>query len=256
MDYRPQSPDLSGYAPQSPDLSDLQARSPDPRFHQHHRLGAHLNNGFTGAAPNYPTSAPQPSLDPYNFKQPSMASVGVKNENDGDFLPNAPAAKSAKKSSTLSKPSHGNGESTADATLGVELKTSFPVARIKRIMQADEDVGKVAQVTPHVVSRALELFMIKLISASAEQARGNVAQGSLPGERGGGKGGKKVLAQHMKKSITTNDTFDFLTEIANKVPDAPAKAAVKTKDESDSEEVKKPKRKAAPRKKKGSGDDL
>ncbi|KAK5699087.1 hypothetical protein LTR97_006736 [Elasticomyces elasticus] len=251
MDYRPQSPDLSGYAPQSPDLSDLQARSPDPRFHQHHRLGAHLNNGFTGTAPNYPTSAPQQSLDPYNFNQPSMAAASVKNENDGDFLPNAPAAKSAKKGLTQSKPSHGN-----DATLGVELKTSFPVARIKRIMQADEDVGKVAQVTPHVVSRALELFMIKLISASAEQARGNVAQGSLPGERGG-KGGKKVLAQHMKKSITTNDTFDFLTEIANKVPDAPAKAAVKTKDESDSEEVKKPKRKAAPRKKKkGSGDDL
>ncbi|KAK4896991.1 hypothetical protein LTR27_005238 [Elasticomyces elasticus] len=238
MDYRPQSPDLSGYAPQSPDLSGLQARSPDPRFHQHHRLGAHLNNGFTGAASHYPTSAPQQSLDPYNFNQPSMASVGVKNENDGDFLPNAPTAKSAKKGATQRAPPHGN------------------VARIKRIMQADEDVGKVAQVTPHVVSRALELFMIKLISASAEQARGNVAQGSLPGERGGGKGGKKVLAQHMKKSITTNDTFDFLTEIANKVPDAPAKAAVKTKDESDSEEVKKPKRKAAPRKKKGSGDDL
>jgi hypothetical protein len=34
---------------------------------------------------------------------------------------------------------------------GVEVKTKFPVARIKRIMQADEDVGKVAQVTPVVV---------------------------------------------------------------------------------------------------------
>jgi hypothetical protein len=27
------------------------------------------------------------------------------------------------------------------------IKTKFPVARIKRIMQADEDVGKVAQVS-------------------------------------------------------------------------------------------------------------
>jgi Dr1-associated corepressor len=34
---------------------------------------------------------------------------------------------------------------------GPEIKTKFPVARIKRIMQADEDVGKVAQVTPIVV---------------------------------------------------------------------------------------------------------
>jgi hypothetical protein len=31
------------------------------------------------------------------------------------------------------------------------VKTKFPVARIKRIMQADEEVGKVAQVTPIAV---------------------------------------------------------------------------------------------------------
>lgn len=34
---------------------------------------------------------------------------------------------------------------------GIEVKTKFPVARIKRIMQADEDVGKVAQTTPTAV---------------------------------------------------------------------------------------------------------
>lgn len=38
-------------------------------------------------------------------------------------------------------------------TGGVEVKTKFPTARIKRIMQADEDVGKVAQVTPVVVGK-------------------------------------------------------------------------------------------------------
>lgn len=36
---------------------------------------------------------------------------------------------------------------------GIEVRTKFPVARIKRIMQADEDVGKVAQVTPTAVCR-------------------------------------------------------------------------------------------------------
>jgi hypothetical protein len=35
----------------------------------------------------------------------------------------------------------------------MEIKTKFPVARIKRIMQADEDVGKVAQVTPVAVCK-------------------------------------------------------------------------------------------------------
>jgi hypothetical protein len=35
----------------------------------------------------------------------------------------------------------------------VVVKTKFPVARIKRIMQADEDVGKVAQVSPSMVCK-------------------------------------------------------------------------------------------------------
>jgi predicted transcriptional regulator len=38
-----------------------------------------------------------------------------------------------------------------DPAASIEVKTKFPVARIKRIMQADEDVGKVAQVTPIAV---------------------------------------------------------------------------------------------------------
>lgn len=41
----------------------------------------------------------------------------------------------------------------APAPANVEVKTKFPVARIKRIMQADEDVGKVAQVTPIAVCK-------------------------------------------------------------------------------------------------------
>ena len=38
-------------------------------------------------------------------------------------------------------------------SFGIEIKTKFPVARIKRIMQADEDVGKVAQATPTAVCK-------------------------------------------------------------------------------------------------------
>ncbi|KAF2766136.1 hypothetical protein EJ03DRAFT_254965, partial [Teratosphaeria nubilosa] len=102
------------------------------------------------------------------------------------------------------------------------LKTSFPVARIKRIMQADEDVGKVAQVTPHVVSRALELFMIKLISAAADQARGGGGAPAGAGEGGGGSksagAAKKVAPQHLKKAIMAEPTCDFLHPIMEKVP--------------------------------------
>lgn len=42
---------------------------------------------------------------------------------------------------------------------GIEVKTKFPVARIKRIMQADEDVGKVSQVTPTAVCESLNPVM-------------------------------------------------------------------------------------------------
>lgn len=45
------------------------------------------------------------------------------------------------------------GATGGGASKGIEVKTKFPVARIKRIMQADEEVGKVAQVTPVVVCK-------------------------------------------------------------------------------------------------------
>ena len=41
----------------------------------------------------------------------------------------------------------------------IDVKTKFPVARIKRIMQADEDVGKVAQVTPVAVCEFFFFFL-------------------------------------------------------------------------------------------------
>lgn len=50
-------------------------------------------------------------------------------------------------------------------------KPKFPIARIKKIMQADEEVGKVAQVTPVVVSKALELFMQSIVDETVKQAR-------------------------------------------------------------------------------------
>ena len=41
-----------------------------------------------------------------------------------------------------------------DPAHGIDVRTKFPVARIKRIMQADEDVGKVAQATPTAVGKS------------------------------------------------------------------------------------------------------
>ncbi|WAR57861.1 hypothetical protein PtB15_5B91 [Puccinia triticina] len=59
----------------------------------------------------------------------------------------------------------------------------FPVARIKKIMQADEDVGKVAQATPLLVSKAVEMFMQSLVEAAVEEAQR--------------RGSRKVQAYHL-----------------------------------------------------------
>jgi hypothetical protein len=72
---------------------------------------------------------------------------------DADYMPDASAAPIA---------DAGNGLGGADLPNpdNITIKNHFPVARIKRIMQADDDVGKVAQVTPVVVCTYLLSLII------------------------------------------------------------------------------------------------
>ncbi|KAI0665568.1 histone-fold-containing protein [Trametes maxima] len=89
--------------------------------------------------------------------------------------------------------------------------TKFPVARIKRIMQKDEEVGKVAQATPVVIceySKALELFLAMIVE---EASNVTVDRGS-----------KRVEAYHLKHAIDTVEMLDFLKEIVQAVPDPSA----------------------------------
>lgn len=113
-------------------------------------------------------------------------------------------------------------------------------------MQADEEVGKVAQVTPVAVSKALELFMIALVGGAAEKAKD--------------KGSKRVTAQHLKMVVQGDEQFDFLTEIVGKVADVQEGAGgegrkrksagkVEKDEDSDSEEDRKPKKGKGRRKK-------
>jgi hypothetical protein len=73
--------------------------------------------------------------------------------------------------------------------LSADSQSAFPASRIKRIIQADEDVGKVAQATPIAVcalcsilctlsaklnlitAKAVELFIAELTQAAAGEAR-------------------------------------------------------------------------------------
>ncbi|KAJ9132199.1 hypothetical protein NKR19_g9391 [Coniochaeta hoffmannii] len=104
------------------------------------------------------------------------------------------------------------------------VKTKFPTARIKRIMQADEEVGKVAQQTPIAVGKALEMFMVHIVTKSAEVAKE--------------KNSKRVTAAMLKQVVESDEQWDFLREIVSKVDieDKAGKAGGKSKAESESEE--------------------
>ncbi|RWA10391.1 hypothetical protein EKO27_g4729 [Xylaria grammica] len=104
------------------------------------------------------------------------------------------------------------------------VRTKFPTARIKRIMQADEEVGKVAQQTPIAVGKALELFMVQLVHKSAEVAKE--------------KNSKRITAPMLKQAIDSTNEWDFLREIVAKVTEEKegAKSGGRPKAESDSDD--------------------
>lgn len=58
-------------------------------------------------------------------------------------------------------------------------KTRFPMARIKRIMQSDEDIGKVSTSAPVVLSKAIELFMKELVTSCTKEGKGKIGVNEL-----------------------------------------------------------------------------
>ncbi|THY94687.1 histone-fold-containing protein [Aureobasidium pullulans] len=204
---------------------------------------------FGAQQPAYPqqySSYPEMPVQTRNRGVRSAAEVGSYNYDNGAvkeeetaWEPQQPAAPTPARRGRKPKSEAGAAPPTPMKKMdtgGVEVKTKFPTARIKRIMQADEDVGKVAQVTPVVMAKALELFMIRLISASAGVAKD--------------RGSKRVLSQHMKSAVMQDEQFDNLRDIVGRVPDAPAKGA--NADDSEDEESA-PKKGAGRGRKAGAG---
>lgn len=78
-------------------------------------------------------------------------------EDEDTFTPQAPAptGRRAKKPRPDTAAQVVASRAGPGPSLGIDVRTKFPVARIKRIMQADEDVGKVAQATPTAVCKVL-----------------------------------------------------------------------------------------------------
>merc|ERR1719156_375101 len=86
-----------------------------------------------------------------------------------------------------------------------KYEARFPPARIKKIMQVDEEVGKVSTAVPVIISRALEIFLQSLMERTAALTRERNA--------------KTMTTSHIKKCIEESTQFDFLKEQVANVPD-------------------------------------
>lgn len=96
-----------------------------------------------------------------------------------------------------------------------KLDTRFPAARIKKIMQADEEVGKIALATPVLVSKALELFLQDLCDKTYEVTIS--------------RGAKTMSGAHLKQCVALHNEFDFLQETVARAEDACGETAVEDK---------------------------
>jgi len=161
----------STYAPQSPDLSAYHSsyavpeQQTPPSYYPHHQQSPYQQQQYL--LQQQPSPYEYPQFDNQIPQQPSYhespSAMPAKNgqtkseHNDGNWAPGTgPSTGKGRRSkkAKLEQEDYGAGGKLAPGVEeGIEVKTKFPVARIKRIMQADEDVGKVAQVTPTAVCK-------------------------------------------------------------------------------------------------------
>ncbi|KAI1490035.1 DNA polymerase epsilon subunit C [Biscogniauxia mediterranea] len=186
-----------------------QTPQPQPSYH-------HLPTST--AAPSYytdsfPSTSYQPRTPPSHTQLQNSQSHSISEytrtlEPSNKAMPPRKAAQVARQDEIIASP----------------VRTKFPTARIKRIMQADEEVGKVAQQTPIAVGKALELFMVQLVNKSAEVARE--------------KNSKRITAPMLKQAIDSTNEWDFLQDIVAKVNEEKegARSSGKAKPESDSDD--------------------
>lgn len=200
-------------------------------------------SGPTSAATHYPTSQPQSTNSPYSpptnrdqYYQPQTSASGHPVSQSQGAQPYFLAAQETvlygqqfpipdhPHSSAMPPRKAAQVAAKQPEIMQSPVRTKFPTARIKRIMQADEEVGKVAQQTPIAVGKALELFMVQLVSKSAEVAK----------ERNS----KRITAQMLKQAVESANEWDFLQEIVAKVSEKEetSRGAGKTRQESDSDE--------------------
>lgn len=81
--------------------------------------------------------------------------------------------------------------------------SAFPVARIKKMMQSDDEVGKIATVTPMLVAKALECMMELVVTEASQVAIDRRS--------------RTVTPLHLKTCVMRNESFDFMRHVFDAV---------------------------------------
>ncbi|XP_023807524.1 dr1-associated corepressor [Oryzias latipes] len=84
----------------------------------------------------------------------------------------------------------------------------FPPSRIKKIMQKDAEVGRIATAVPVIISRALEMFLESLLTKTCL-----ITQSKLS---------SAVSVAHMKQCIESEKLFHFLKDLVEGATSAAA----------------------------------
>lgn len=98
----------------------------------------------------------------------------------------------------------------------------FSILKVKKLMQENKEIGKIAKMTPYVIcnasnlAKSLEFFISELMEKSADSA--------LKGKN------TKVFALDLKRSVLDSPHLAFLLDIVNDISDEKTKKRGKKKD--------------------------
>ncbi|KAG5859055.1 hypothetical protein KMI_09g14830 [Encephalitozoon hellem] len=74
--------------------------------------------------------------------------------------------------------------------------TRFPISRLKRIMQLNEDIGKIGASVPVVASKAIEMFLTEIVELTLREAKK--------------KNSSRMSPEFITRAIESNPKFEFL----------------------------------------------
>ncbi|KAL6105931.1 uncharacterized protein ACO6RY_07335 [Pungitius sinensis] len=80
----------------------------------------------------------------------------------------------------------------------------FPPSRIRKIMQKDPEVGRIATAVPVIISRAVEMFLTSLLTGIFAITRS--------------KRGSAMSVTHIKQCVESEKLFHFLKELVERAP--------------------------------------